>query len=64
MIITAAQNRENEQKNENTKLPGLKANEGSQGVQQQIQSILEQIKKIQAQINAQQGTKPSTSYGY
>ncbi len=34
--------------------------EGSKGVQAQIQAILEQIKKIQAQINAQP-TQPATS---
>ncbi len=50
---TATQNRDNEKKDETTKLPGLKVNEESKGVQQQIQSILEQIRKIQEQINSQ-----------
>jgi len=47
--------RTEEVKREDVKnLRELKDN-GSQGVQSQIQSILEQIKKIQAQINAEQG---------
>lgn len=51
------ENHDNGQKPEGLKNLG---GQGSQGVQAQIQSILEQIKKIQAQISAQQ-TLPTPS---
>ncbi len=57
-----SQDHNGNQQNENPKkMQGPQGGEGSGDIQQKIQSILEQIKRIQAQIGAPQGqTAPST----